>query len=138
MSDRFFFDTTILIYAVSDTAEGDTRAETAEALLSAGGLLSVQVLNEFAAVAKRKLRMSWPEIAEALDAIRALCGPAIQLTIETHEAALRIAARYGYQIYDALILAAALEAGCTVLYSEDMHDGQKIDSLTIRNPFLKR
>jgi predicted nucleic acid-binding protein len=58
-------------------------------------------------------------------------------TIETHEAALRIAARYGYQIYNSLILAAALEAGCTVLYSEDMQDGQKIDSLTIRNPFLE-
>ena len=134
MSDRVFFDTTILIYAVS---EGDARAEAAEGLLSAGGLLSVQVLNEFAAVAKRKLKMSWPEIAEALDAARALCSPAIPLTIETHEAALRIAARYGYQIYDSLILAAALEAGCTVLYSEDMQDGQKIDSLTIRNPFLK-
>ena len=134
MSDRVFFDTTILIYAIS---EGDARAETAEGLLSAGGLLSVQVLNEFAAVAKRKLKMSWPEIAEALDAARALCGPAVPLTIETHEAALRIAARYGYQIYDSLILAAALEAGCTVLYSEDMQDGKKIDSLTIRNPFLK-
>ena len=88
-------------------------------------------------VAKRKLKMSWPEIAEALDAARALCGPAVPLTIETHEAALRIAARYGYQIYDALILAAALEAGCTVLYSEDTQDGQKIDSLTVRNPFVK-
>jgi len=134
MSARVFFDTIILIYAIS---ERDPRAEVAEKLLSAGGLLSVQVLNEFAAVAKRKLKMSWPEIAEALDAVRALCGPAVPLTIETHEAALRIAARYGYQIYDSLILAAALEAGCTVLYSEDMHDGQKIDSLTIRNPFTK-
>lgn len=137
MPDKVFFDTTILIYAISDISEGDARAEMAESLLSAGGFLSVQVLNEFAAVAKRKLKMSWPEIAEALDAARALCGPVIPLTIETHEAALRIAARYGYQIYDSLILAAALEAGCTVLYSEDMQDGQKIDSLTIRNPFLK-
>jgi predicted nucleic acid-binding protein len=76
MPDRVFFDTTILIYAIS---EGDPRAETAERLLSAGGLLSVQVLNEFAAVAKRKLKVSWPEIAEALDAARALCGPAIPL-----------------------------------------------------------
>ena len=81
--------------------------------------------------------MSWPEIADALDAARVLCGPAVLLTIETHEAGFRIAARYGYQIYDSLILAAALEAGCIVLYSEDMQDGQKIDSLTIRNPFLK-
>ena len=133
MSDRVFFDTTILIYAISD---GDERMEIAERLLAAGGTLSVQVLNEFAAVAKRKLKMSWPEIAEALDAARVLCDPAIPVTVEVHEAALRIAARYGYQIYDSLILAAALEAGCDVLYSEDMQDGQKIDSLTIRNPFL--
>jgi predicted nucleic acid-binding protein len=81
--------------------------------------------------------LRWPEIVETLDAARALCGPAVSLTIQTHEAALRIAARIGYQIYDSLILAAALDAGCAVLYSEDMQDGQKIDSLTIRNPFLK-
>lgn len=132
MSDSVFFDTTILIYAVSD---GDERMEIAERLLASGGTLSVQVLNEFAAVARRKLKMSWSEIAEALDAARVLCGPATPLTVEVHEAALRIAARYGYQIYDSLILAAALEAGCDVLYSEEMQDGQKIDSLTIRNPF---
>lgn len=133
MSVRVFFDTTILIYALSD---GDERMEIAERLLASGGTLSVQVLNEFAAVAKRKLKMSWPEIAEALGAARVLCDPAIPLTVEVHEAALRIAARYGYQIYDSFILAAALEAGCDVLYSEDMQDGQKIDSLIIRNPFL--
>jgi predicted nucleic acid-binding protein len=79
MNDRVFFDTTILIYAISDISDGDARAEVAEGLLSAGGLLSVQVLNEFAAVAKRKLKMSWTEIVEALDAARALCGPAISL-----------------------------------------------------------
>lgn len=133
MSDKVFFDTTILIYAIS---EGDARTSTAERLLASGGSLSVQVLNEFAAVAKRKLRMSWTEIAEALDAARALCESPLPLTIEVHDAALRIAERYGYHIYDSLILAAALDAGCDVLYSEDMQDGQQIDSLTIRNPFL--
>jgi predicted nucleic acid-binding protein len=133
MSGKVFFDTTILIYAIS---EGDARTSTAEQLLAAGGNLSVQVLNEFAAVAKRKLKMSWNEIAEALDAARALCDHPLPLTVEIHDAALRIAERYGYHIYDSLILAAALDAGCDVLYSEDMQDGQKIDSLTIRNPFL--
>ena len=68
-----FFDTTILIYAIS---EGDSRAAVAEGLLAGGGHISVQVLNEFAAVARRKLSMSWDEIAEALAAIRALCEPA--------------------------------------------------------------
>jgi predicted nucleic acid-binding protein len=55
--------------------------------------------------------------------------------VDTHDQALRIAERYGFQIYDSLIVAAALEAGCTTLYSEDMQDGQSIDTLTIRNPF---
>jgi predicted nucleic acid-binding protein len=134
MSDKPFFDTTILIYSISD---GDARMETAERLLASGGSLSVQVLNEFAAVARRKLKMSWSEVAEALDAARVLCEPPLPLTVEVHEAAIRIAHRYGYQIYDSLLLAAALDAGCDVLYSEDMQDSQKIDSLTIRNRFLR-
>jgi predicted nucleic acid-binding protein len=79
------------------------------------------------------------EVAEALDAARVLCEPPLPLTVEVHEAAIRIAHRYGYQIYDSLLLAAALDAGCDVLcsYSENMQDGQKIDSLTIRNRFLR-
>jgi predicted nucleic acid-binding protein len=127
-----FFDTTILIYAI---ARDDVRTSVAEELLAEGGLLSVQVLNEFVAVARRKLSMGWDEIKEALEAIRALCGPPTALTVDTHDQALRIAERYGFQIYDSLIVAAALEAGCTTLYSEDMQDGQSIDTLTIRNPF---
>jgi predicted nucleic acid-binding protein len=133
MNDRVFFDTTILIYALS---EGDSRATSAENLLASGGVISVQVLNEFVAVARRKLGMSWVEVGEALDAIRALCQPPISLAIEVHESAFEIAQRYGFHIYDALILAAALDGGCAVLYSEDMQDGQRIESLTIRNPFL--
>ncbi|HYK35999.1 PIN domain-containing protein [Alloacidobacterium sp.] len=132
MSDRPFFDTTVLIYAIS---EGDRRAEIAEKLLIRGGFISVQVLNEFVAVARRKLKMQWKQITEGLDAIRSLCGKPTPLTIRTHQAALAIAAKYGYQIYDALILAAAVEAKCDTLYSEDMQDGQKIGGLTIRNPF---
>lgn len=135
MSDsppRAFFDTSVLIYGLS---EGDPRAATVEALLTVGGCLSVQVLNEFASVARRKLKMPWPEIQEALAAIRALCEPPLPIRLQTHEAALGLAARYGYTLYDALILAAALESGCDVLYTEDMQDGQQIESLTLRNPF---
>lgn len=133
MSDRVFFDTTILIYAVS---EGDARTAVAEGLLAAGGNLSVQVLNEFAAVARKKLKMSWAEVSEALDAVRALCEAAAPLTVAVHETALGIAERYGYQIYDAMILAAAIDSECDVLYTEDMHDGQKVGTVTIRNPFV--
>jgi predicted nucleic acid-binding protein len=134
MSGKVFFDTSILIYAV---AAGDARSAQAELLLADGGKVSVQVLNEFAAVARRKLNMSWKEIMEGLDAVRALCEPPGALTVEIHDAALRIADRYGYHIDDALILAAALDADCDLLYSEDMRDGQTIDSLTIRNPFVR-
>lgn len=132
MSVRPFFDTTILIYSIWEI---DTRAAVAEELLAGGGHINVQVLNEFASVARRKLKMSWKEISESLISIRSLCQPVTPLTVRVHEAALEIAADSGYNIYDALILAAALDAGCDTVYSEDMQDGQKIGPVTIRNPF---
>jgi predicted nucleic acid-binding protein len=82
--------------------------------------------------------MSWTEVAEALGAIRVLCPAPLPITVEMHEAALRVAEAYGYGIYDALVIAAALEVGCETLYSEDLHDGQTIDGqVTIRNPFAR-
>ena len=133
MSDKGFFDTNVLVYIVG---QEDERSAVAEALVAGGGVLSVQVLNELAAVARRKLGLTWDEVGEALAAIRVLCPSPVALTIETHEAGLRIAAQYQFHIYDALVAAAALEAGCTTLYSEDLQDGQVIDGcLTIRNPF---
>ena len=127
-----FFDTNVLLYLLlADTA----KADRAEEVLALGGTISVQVLNEFAAVASRKLRMSWREVREVLAQIRAVCT-VVPVTIETHEQALRIAERYGLSIYDALIVSAALLAGCKTLHSEDMQDGQVIERrLTIRNPF---
>ncbi len=133
MSDKVFFDTNILLYTIG---QDDARTPTAEALLANGGLISVQVLNELAAVARRKLRMSWPEVTDALDAIRILCPSPIPITAETHDAALRLAGQHGFHIYDALIVAAALEAHCATLYSEELQSGQVIDGrLTIHNPF---
>jgi predicted nucleic acid-binding protein len=133
MNDKGFFDTNVLVYIVG---QKDERTAVAEALVAAGGVVSVQVLNELAAVARRKLGMTWEEVGEALGAIRTLCPSPVPLTIETHDAGLRIAAQYGFHIYDALIAAAALAADCTTLYSEDLQDGQVIDGrLTIRNPF---
>ena len=133
MSSPFFLDTNVLLYA---TIRSDPRSEAARTLLARRGTISVQVLNEFANVAFRKLHRNWPEIVRALAAIRVLCAPPRPLTVATHEAALAISGRTGYRLYDALIIAAALEAGCTTLFSEDLHDGQVIDGrLTIRNPF---
>lgn len=135
MSDRVFLDTNVLVYALGQHAD---RTPTAEALLASGGVVSVQVLNELAAVASRKLRMSWPDVKAALADIKILCPSPIPITVETHDAALRLADRHGYHIYDALIVAAALEAECSILYSEDLQSGQVIDGrLTIRNPFTQ-
>jgi predicted nucleic acid-binding protein len=130
--DMAFFDTNVLIYAF---AKDDRRAKIAETLLAGGGVIGVQTLNEFVAVAARKLGMPWEEILKALSALRELCPSPVPFTVKTHDAALRIAGRYGYHIYDSLVIAAALEARCRTLFSEDMNDGQTIDGLTIRNPF---
>ncbi len=133
MPAKAFFDTNVLIYAV---AQNDPRSAQAEALLTTGGAISVQVLNEFASVARRKIRMSWSEVTEALAAIRVLCPSPVPIGIETHESALRIAEKYGHDIYDALIAASALEAGCATLYSEDLQHHQVLQGrLRVWNPF---
>jgi len=135
MSGKAFFDTNILVYVLG---QKDERTETAEALLAGGGIISVQVLNELTNVSRQKLRMSWEEIDEALAAVRVLCPSPLPLTIDTHDAGRRIAAKFGYSVFDGLIAASALEAECDTLYSEDLQDGQVIDGrLTIRNPFLQ-
>jgi predicted nucleic acid-binding protein len=127
-----FFDSNMLLYVISADAR---KADIAEGLLVKGGLISVQVLNEFALAARRKHVLEWPEIRMALSRIRQTCAVE-PLTEDTHDLAVHVAERYGYRIYDSCILAAALLAGCTTVFSEDMQDGQVIeDTLTIRNPF---
>lgn len=127
-----FLDSNVLVYAFTR----DRRADRAQSLLASGCSISVQGLNEFANVAKRKLGMSWTEVREALAAIRALCQSILPIELDTHSDALRVAERYGCALFDALMVAAALRAGCRVLWSEDMHDGLVIDRrLHIANPF---
>jgi predicted nucleic acid-binding protein len=126
-----FFDTNILVYAQQDGA----KAETARALLAQGGVLSVQVLNEFAAVASRKLRKNWDEIGAAIEDALALVDPPLPLTTALHEAARTIARDHGFAFYDALIVAAAVDAGCDTLLSEDMQNGRALGGLTIVDPF---
>jgi predicted nucleic acid-binding protein len=133
MPVKGFFDTNVLIYAV---AKNDPKALKAESLLERGGIVSIQSLNEFVSVARRKLRMSWKEVKELLDVICVLCPKPVSISFDTHKAAAAIAEKYGYGIYDALVVSTALEAGCKTLYSEDLQDGQIINrQLTIRNPF---
>jgi predicted nucleic acid-binding protein len=129
---KAFFDTNVLLYTLSGDAE---KADRAEALITDGGCISVQVLNEFAAVATRKLSMSWTDVGEALAVFREVCRVE-SLTVETHDLAREIAARHGFGFYDSLIVASALLAECPVLYSEDLQHGQMIDrALMVKNPF---
>ena len=127
-----FFDTNVLVYLASGDA---AKADRAEAIVAAGGAISVQVLNELANVARRKMRMSWSDTHALLDLLRGLLT-VHPLAIETHEAGLRLAERYGFAIHDAMIVAAALHAGCDTLWSEDMQHGMRLDEgLRIVNPF---
>lgn len=128
-----FFDTNVIIYAFQ---KGASHQPTALDLLAEGGVTSVQVLNEFASVARRKLDFTWAEIEEAVASIRVLLPDPAALQVQTHVRAIRLAQRFGFSIHDGLIAATALETGCRVLYTEDMQSGQKIEGLTVRNPFL--
>lgn len=127
-----FFDTNVLIYLLS----GDARkADAAEAAVAGGGTISVQVLNEFASVATRKLGLGLDEVREILGTLKAVCA-VVPLTLATHERGLDIAQRSGLALYDAMIVAAALESGCSQLLTEDLQHGQVIDrTLRIVNPF---
>ncbi len=127
-----FFDTNILVYALGV----DDKAIRAQSLLADGGIISVQSLNEFATVTRRKLRYGWPAIHDALAALRILCPTILPLTDAIHRDGLRIAERYHLSIYDSMIVAAALSAGCDRLWSEDLHHGLVIDArLEVANPF---
>jgi predicted nucleic acid-binding protein len=127
-----FFDTNVLAYIAS----GDTaKAERAEAVIAQGGTISVQVLNELSNVARRKMGLSWAETHVLLSTLRGVLTVE-PVTIETHETGLAFAERYGFSIFDAMIAASALRAGCDTLFSEDMQHGMTLkEGLGIRNPF---
>ncbi len=129
-----FFDTNVLLYLLS---ANEKKADRVEEILTPGSIISVQVLNEFASVAMRKFGMKAAEVREALDPIKTICT-VVPLTVLIHQRGLQVAERYGFSIYDALIVAAALDADCATLYTEDLQHGQVIDrTLTITNPFRR-
>lgn len=129
---KTFVDTNVLIYLLKDDAG---KADRVEDLLRTGGIISVQVLNEIANVSLRKCRMGWTETNNFLELVRSVC-PVEPLTVETHDLARRIAERYQLAVYDAVIVSAALLAGCDTLYTEDMQNGQLVEKqLRICNPF---
>src|SRR5260370_37960141 len=98
-------------------------------------MFSVRLMNEITNVGRRKMGMSWTETHAFLSLISRLL--AVQsVTVEVHETGLALAERYGLSIYDAMIAASALHAGCDTLWSEDMQHGISIENrLTIINPF---
>jgi predicted nucleic acid-binding protein len=127
------FDPNVLLYVASEDAE---KADRAEAAIAGGGAISVQVLNEIANVARRKMRMSWADTRAFLSTFRELLT-VHPLTIETHETGVTLAERYNLAPYDAMIAASAIHAGCDMLLSEDMQHGMRLgNALRIVNPFV--
>ena len=127
-----FFDSNIPIYAVGDDL---LKAEAAAAALVDGGWISTQVLNETTLACRRKLRFDWDRTQQVLNELIMVTRVA-DLTIETHRLGVDLARRHNFQIYDSMIVASALLAGCDILYSEDMQHGLVVDGrLTITNPF---
>jgi predicted nucleic acid-binding protein len=130
-----FFDTNVLIYLASND---QAKADRAELLIGDGGAISVQVLNELANVSRRKMQMSWRETHAFLSTMRDLLA-VHPLTVETHDTGLALAERYGLSTYDAMIAAAALQADCDILWSEDMQHGISLDGrLRVLNPFASQ
>ena len=111
------------------------KADQAEAILSRGPRISVQVLNEAMVNCRRKAGLDWDETASFLAGVRALCSVE-DVTLRTHEVGRALAERYGFSVYDAMIVAAALIAGCTTLWTEDMHTELLVEGqLRLVNPF---
>ena len=129
-----FFDTNILVYAFLDIDKRDK----AIAVLSEGGRISAQVLNEFTNVARKKRQRTWSEIEAAIAAIRESFPDIVPLTDQTNARALPLARDHNVSFfYDALIVASSLEAGCDTLLTEDLQDGRKFGGLTVVNPFIE-
>jgi predicted nucleic acid-binding protein len=130
---RVFLDTNIVLYALlNDDLE---KAEKAIALIDGGHCISVQVLNEIVSVLRGRKKWSWVDVNAALSATMSILE-VYDLTKQGHLKATEIAARYGYSIYDANILASAKLSGCDVVWSEDMQHEQVIDGVRILNPFI--
>ena len=128
-----FLDSNILIYIA---ALDDMKIDRSSELLYGECVISVQVLNEIANVLRRKRKMPWERVREFLALIEEV-AVVMPLDADCHRIGINVAERYGFSIYDSMIVAAALQAGCDILYSEDMQHDQLIDGLlTIINPYL--
>jgi predicted nucleic acid-binding protein len=139
MKDKFFLDTNILVYSF-DSSEPDkqkiSRNLIKDGLKEGNGCISYQVIQEFLNVATRRFStpLSYEDSRIFLSTVlELLCE--IYSSIDLYHSALEITERWKYAFYDALIIAAALQNKCRILYSEDLQDGQMIQELKILNPF---
>jgi predicted nucleic acid-binding protein len=133
-----FFDTNILVYCFdldSPAKLEKSRALITEACTERYGAVSYQVIQEFTNVALKAARPM--SVANVRRAISELCEPIeiVHFSLGLYEGALTIFEQYRTSWYDALILAAAQQAGCAVIYTEDLHHGLQLGSLRVENPF---
>ena len=126
-----FIDTNVLVHAQG----AGPKSDTARQVILAGGVVSVQVMNEFAAVLRRKFRLEWDLIADALADVREALGPVRPIDVDIHLRAVDLARSHDFSFHDSLIVASALAAGCDTLLTEDLQAGRRIAGLTIVNPF---
>lgn len=135
MNAKMFIDTNVLIYAYFyDTPEKTALAN--QAIQGEQVYLSTQVLLEFSNITRKKYGRNWQEISKAIEELTDNFNIHVN-TQNTILLATQVAERYGFSIFDSLIVAAALEANCTILYSEDLQHQQMIeDQLQVLNPFL--
>ena len=141
MSAECFIDTNLFIYQLE--ALDERKAATADRIIRRGietgnACISFQVVQECLNTMLRKAEIPL-DTDQMRTYLEAVLAPLFQVSasMPLYQRALDIQARYRYSFYDALIIAAALEAGCTRLYSEDLQHGQRIERLTIENPFLE-
>lgn len=135
MNKSCFFDSNILIYAMSDDYPKNQIAQ--ELLNTHHVVISTQVLNEFCNVMIKKRYVDFDKLTYI---ISAFANDYDILTVDTKLAihALNIKAKYHYSYWDSLMIACALQANTPILYSEDMHHNHIIENkLTIINPFYK-
>lgn len=140
MSDRFFLDTNIFVYSFDQSAPAKARRAAQlirEALTAQKGVISYQVVQEFFNVALK--RFSQPmQAADAGQYLIAVFRPllAVHSSQALYAEALFLHAQSRLSWYDSLIVAAAIQARCEILFSEDLQHGQRFGTLQVRNPFL--
>ena len=140
MSAEYFIDTNLFIYQLE--ALDERKTVTADRIIRQGietgnACISFQVVQECLNTMLRKaeIPLNTDQMRTYLEAVLAPWYQ-VSASIPLYQRALDIQARYRYGFYDALLIAATPEAGCTRLYSEDLQHGQRIEGLTIENPFL--